>query len=278
MSQAAREIFSHWSFPIWLTVSFVVITVAYIRGWLVIRKTRPAQFSVQRLASFLAGVFVLWLALGSPLDGFADALLSAHMVEHLLLMSVVPPLLLCGLPVVPLLRGLPRFFLIPVVAPLIRVRFLRRFAAWLVTPLVAWMAMNLTFLGWHIPAAYDFALENEAWHAIEHLCFLVSSILFWWCIMQPWPSRAQRQNWVILFYLLAADVVNTMLSAFLAFCGRPVYVFYLRSPNPFHVSLSGDQTLGAAIMWVLGSVAFLVPATLITLRLTGWSPENGDST
>jgi cytochrome c oxidase assembly factor CtaG len=199
------------------------------------------------------------------------------MVEHLLLMSAVPPLLLYGLPVVPLLRGLPRFVLSSVAAPLIRVRLLRRFGHWLVTPLIAWLAMNLTLLGWHIPAAYDFALEHEVWHAVEHLCFLGSSILFWWSVMRPWPAQAQRPSWVILFYLLAADIVNTILSAFLAFCDRPVYVFYLHSPNPFQVSLSGDQTLGAAIMWVLGSVAFLVPVTWIAFRLMGRSPENAGS-
>ena len=266
-SVAAREIFTDWSLPIWLTLSILLTAAIYLRGWLAIRKTRPTQFTDLRLASFLGGLAVLWLAIGSPMDGFADALLSAHMVEHLLLMSAVPPLVLYGLPVVPLLRGLPSPILRWIVRPLLRVSPLRRFGHWLVTPLVAWLLMNLAFLGWHIPAAYDLALEHENWHAVEHLCFLGTSILFWWCILWPWPAETHRRNWGILIYLVAADVVNTMLAAFLAFCDRPVYRYYLDYPNPFGVDPLRDQVLGAVTMWVLGSLAFLAPAMLITLHL-----------
>ena len=269
MSDAVQDIFADWSIPVWLTGSILITAAIYLRGWLALRKTRRAQFNDLRLASFLSGLAVLWLAIGSPMDGFADALLSAHMIEHLLLMSVVPPLLLYGLPLVPLLRGLPAAFTRVVVGPLIRNPPLSRLAHWLVTPVVAWVAMNVTFLAWHVPSAYDFALEHENWHAVEHLCFLFSSLLFWWCILRPWPAQTHRRNWGILLYLVAADIVNTLLSAFLAFCGRPVYTFYLTHPNPFHVSPVDDQVLGAAIMWVLGSIIFLVPAMLITLELAG---------
>jgi putative membrane protein len=267
MSDAARDIFADWSLPIWLTLSIVLTAAIYIRGWLAIRKTRSTQFSDLRLASFLGGLAVLWLAIGSPMDGFADALLSAHMVEHLLLMSAVPPLLLYGLPVVPLLRGLPEPVRRWIVGPLLRRSWPRRFGHWLVTPIVAWLLMNLAFLGWHVPVAYDFALEHENWHVVEHLCFLGTSILFWWCILWPWPAQTHRRNWGILIYLVAADVVNTMLAAFLAFCDRPVYRYYLNHPNPFGVDPVQDQVLGAVIMWVLGSFAFLVPAMVITVRL-----------
>src|SRR6202161_3661803 len=107
MPPEIQAVFDDWSPPVFLTILTLLSAVVYIRGWFAIRKTRPEQFPDWRLASFLGGLAVLWLSIGSPMDGFADALLSAHMVEHLLLMSVVPPLLLYGLPVVPLLRGLP---------------------------------------------------------------------------------------------------------------------------------------------------------------------------
>jgi cytochrome c oxidase assembly factor CtaG len=269
MSPAAHEIFADWSLPIGLTLSMVFTAAIYVRGWFAIRRTRPAQFTMLRLASFLSGLVILWLSIGSPMDGFADALLSAHMVEHLLLMSVVPPLLLCGLPAVPLLRGLPAPLRRYIAAPLLRLSQLRRFGHWLLTPLVAWFAFNISFVGWHIPAAYDFALEHEHWHDVEHLCFLFTSILFWWCMLRPWPAQARRQTWGILFFLVSADIVNTILSASLAFCGRPVYSYYLDNPNPFHVVPLDDQVLGAVIMWVLGSLVFLIPAIAITLRFLG---------
>ena len=267
MSEAAQDVFRDWSIPFYLTLTIAVTAVIYLRGWFAIRQTRPLQFTKLRLASFLAGLGILWLAIGSPMDGFADALLSAHMIEHLLLMSAVPPLLLLGLPVVPLLRGLPKVFRRLVAGPLIRMRSLRRFAHWLVLPLVAWLAMNVTFLAWHVPKAYDFALEHENWHAVEHLCFLSTSLLFWWRILRPWPAAAHRRNWGMLIYLISADVVNTLLSASLAFCDRPVYRFYLDHPNRFHVLPLEDQVLGAVIMWVIGSLAFLIPAMFITVHL-----------
>lgn len=267
MSEITQEIFAEWSLPITLTFSIVVAALIYLRGWIAIRKTQRVQFSGLRLASFLGGLAVLWLAIGSPMDGFADALLSAHMVEHLLLMSAVPPLLLLGLPVVPLLRGLPKVILRWIVGPLVRLPRLRSLGHWLVTPSVAWIAMNVTFLAWHVPRAYDFALEHENWHAVEHLCFLSTSILFWWCILRPWPSARNQQSWGLLIYLISADVVNTLLSAFLAFCDRPVYQFYVGHPNPFNISPLEDQVLGAVIMWVVGSLAFLMPAIWITLCL-----------
>jgi len=267
MEAASRAIFEEWSPPILLTGILILVALVYVRGWLLIRRTRPLQFPGWRLVSFLLGIVTIWVAIASPLDGFADTLLSAHMVEHLLLMSFVPPLVLLGYPVVPLLRGLPRRITLYIVGPLIRQKSLRQLGHWLTSPLVAWLAMNLTFLVWHIPAAYDFALENEHWHEIEHMCFLGTSILFWWPLIRPWPSRAGGIGWFMLPYLALADIVNTALSAFLAFCERPVYGYYLREPNAFGISPVVDQRAGAAAMWVIGSMVFLVPAVGITYTL-----------
>jgi cytochrome c oxidase assembly factor CtaG len=262
-----QAIFEEWSPPIFLTTMVLLSAVIYTRGWFAIRKTRANQFPAWRLASFLSGLAVLWLAIGSPMDGFADALLSAHMVEHLLLMSFVPPLLLLGAPQVPLLRGLPRFMITGPLRPLLGWKALRNLGHFLVTPIVAWLLMNLLFLGWHVPSAYDFALEHENWHDFEHICFLGSSILFWWPLIRPWPTTSRYPGWLMLPYLVGADVVNTALSAFLAFCDRPVYSYYLTQPNEFHVSPLADQVVGAVIMWVVGSLIFLIPAFVITVKL-----------
>jgi putative membrane protein len=267
MSDGIESVFAEWSLPLLLTSIVVLTGGVYLRGWLAIRKTRPAQFTLLRLSYFLIGLAALWVAVASPLDGFADVLLSTHMVQHLLLMSVVPPLLLLGWPVVPLLRGLPGWILRPVVGPLLRLPALRRLWRWLISPPVAWITMNVIFISWHVPAAYDFALKHEHWHAFEHVCFLAGSLAFWWCIVRPWPTRQRGNSWGLLLYLLSADLVNTAISAFLAFCDWPVYRYYLTQPNPFHVSPLSDQVLGAVIMWVVGSFVFLAPAILITYRL-----------
>lgn len=275
MSSEIRAIFASWSPPTEISVAVAFVAAVYARGWYAIRKTRAIYFTGWRLTAFLLGMLVLWLSIGSPIDAFADVLLSAHMVQHLLLMSVVPPLLLLGAPVVPLLRGLPRWVVKTVLRPFFVWAFLRRVGHFLIEPIVAWLAMNLAFLIWHVPVAYDYALRHENWHDFEHICFLTTSLLFWWVIIHPWPSQIRTSNWMMLLYLMSADIVNTVLSAFLAFCDKPVYPFYITGPNPFHVSPLSDQVLGAVIMWVFGSFVFLVPAILITVQLL--APERANT-
>jgi len=262
-----RAVFEEWSPPILPTLLAIVSALLYGLGWFAIRRTRRAQFPARRLCAFLAGVAIIWIAIASPLDGFADALLSAHMVEHLLLMSFAPPLLLLGWPQVPMLRGLKRIGLTNLFGFLLRSAGLRAFGRLLIHPATAWLAMNLTFLIWHVPRAYDFALEHERWHDFEHTCFLGSSILFWWPLVRPWPTASRRLGWFALPYLVSADVVNTALSAMLAFCDRPVYSYYVAESNPFHVSPLHDQVAGAVIMWVVGSLVFLVPVPVLVVRL-----------
>jgi cytochrome c oxidase assembly factor CtaG len=267
MSPEYRAIFNDWSPPIFLTTALLLTAILYTRGWYAIRKTRPALFPTWRLVTFSLGIATIWVSIASPMDGFADALLSAHMVEHLLLMSFVPPLLLLGYPQVPLLRGIPHAITVRLLAPFLRMKWLRTLGHFLTKPVVAWLAMNLTFLAWHLPAAYDFALEHEHWHEFEHICFLATSILFWWPLIRPWPTTSLYPGWIMLPYLVAADIVNTALSAFLAFCDRPVYTYYLQRPNLFRIGPLSDQRAGAVIMWVLGSLIFLIPAVFVTMRL-----------
>ncbi|MEO6910058.1 MAG: cytochrome c oxidase assembly protein [Edaphobacter sp.] len=272
MAADIQSTIAAWEPSYWLSASVLVASVVYCRGWLAIRKTRPVQFPLWRLNAFLLAMAILWLAIGSPLDAFADAMLSAHMIEHLLLMSVVPPLVWLSNPVVPMLRGLPRWLLKRVLGPLIRIRRLRRFTHWLVRPRIAWIILNVIFLGWHVPAAYDFALRYEGWHIVEHMCFLFASLLFWWPIIRPWPTGGHVYTWGLILYLLSADVVNSALSAFLAFCTRPMYPYYFTEPNPFQLSPLSDQVIGAVIMWIFGSIVFLIPAVYITLRLLQPAP------
>lgn len=273
MPTATQAILAAWSPPLGLTVGVILVSAIYVRGWTAIRKTRPRYFSSARLACFLSGMAILWLAIASPIDGFADVLLSAHMVQHFLLMSAVPPLVLLGAPVVPLLRGLPRWMIKRFLGPLIAQRWLRSVGHFLVAPVFAWFSFNLIFLAWHLPIAYDFALSNENVHDFEHICFLVTSLLFWYVVLHPWPSRTRSNSWMILLYLLSADIVNTALSAFLAFCNRPIYQFYIAGPNPFHISALTDQVAAGVIMWVLNSIVFLVPAMLLTMQLAGSGPR-----
>src|SRR5215471_8129658 len=212
-------------------------------------------------------VLALILAIASPLHAYADLLLTAHMLQHLLLMLIVPPLLLAGAPYLPLLRGLPRRVVKHGLGPFLAWSALWCYGRRLTHPLTAWFAFVLTSTAWHVPVLYELALRTPGWHEVEHLCFVATALLFWWPVIQPWPSRPQGPRWVLLPYLFLADVQNTILAAFLTFCERVLYPTYATAPRLTAMTALDDQAAAGAIMWVLGSVAFLIPAAYITIQV-----------
>jgi cytochrome c oxidase assembly factor CtaG len=266
VTEVLQPVFQNWDFPPIVTTLLAVTAAIYIRGWIKIRRTRPHLFPSWRLACFLAGIASLVIAVASPLDTLGDKLLFLHMAQHYVFMSVAPPLIALAAPVVPMLRGLPRWFVRPVLGPLLRMRWLRRFFHGLVGLRPAWLLMNLSYLGWHIPAAYEFALSSENWHNCEHACFFFSSLLFWWPIIEPWPFQLRSNRWLLLPYLLSADILNTAVSALLVFGGRVFYPSYAVEPRLFGISALTDQAAAGAFMWVFGSTVFLIPTFVITMQ------------
>ena len=269
VSQAA---WGSWTFPFWATFGLLATALLYLRGWSRIRRTRPLIFPPWRACCFLGGLLALWIAIASPLDTLDSLLLIAHMTQHLILMSVVPPLLLLGAPAVPLLRGLPQSVLRDGLGPFFRTPILHRLIRLLTHPVFAWLAMNLAYIGWHVPQAYELALRSPGWHEVEHACFLVTSLLFWFPVIQPWPSESRGSRWAMLPYLVGADLVNTALAAFLTFAGRVIYPSYANGPRLFGLSALGDQVAAGALMWVIGSIFYLVPLAGIAIHLL--SPQS----
>jgi putative membrane protein len=219
-----------------------------------------------RLIAFLSGMVGLFVAVASPLDTFSETLLSMHMAQHFVLMSVAPPLIVMGSPVVPLLRGSPRWIVRTIAGTVFRSSALRWARHRLSGLGFAWLSMNLAYVCWHIPRAYEFALSSESWHNFEHLCFFLTSIQFWWPVVLPWPSRRRFETWMLSPYLLTADLVNTVISASLCFSGRLLYPSYARVERPFGIDALRDQISAGAFMWVFGSVVFLIPAIALTVR------------
>jgi len=259
------ELFTRWDVP-WLpTVGLVLVALTYATGWARARRTRPAELPPWRLAAFLSGLASIFVAISSPLDTFSETLLFMHMAQHFVLMSIAPPLLVLGAPVVPLLRGTPRLT-IRMLRPLFRSRVTHQLLSHPQRILFAWLAMNAAYVGWHVPAAYEFALQSENWHNVEHACFLFTSVLFWWPVVRPWPSRPIKSQLVLIPYLACADLVNTGVSAFLCFSGRLVYPSYADVQRPFLLSALNDQIAAGAFMWVFGSMVFLIPVALIIMR------------
>jgi cytochrome c oxidase assembly factor CtaG len=134
-------------------------------------------------------------------------------------------------------------------------------------PVVCWLAATAALVGWHVPAAFTLGLQSEAWHAVEHACFLASGFLFWWPVVQPWPSVPRWPRWSILIYLFLATLPCDILSAFLAFCDRVVYPVYLSTPKHFGFSALEDQECAGALMWTCVTVAYLIAAAILTAQL-----------
>ncbi len=267
METSWQSFLTDWDIPIGVTCALVAVGVVYVRGWLALRRSRPATLPVWRLVAFLSGLLALFIAVSSSLDTFSETLLFMHMAQHFVLMSVAPPLIVLGSPFVPMLRGLPRWLIRKAGGPLFRSPIVHQAQSFLSRLPIAWLAMNLTYVGWHVPKAYEFALSSENWHNFEHLCFFVTSVLFWWPVLQPWPMRRTFNQWMIIPYLLTSDLVNTGLSAFLCFSGRLLYPSYALEERPFGIDALRDQVAAGASMWVFGSLVFVVPAIYLTARI-----------
>ncbi|HXJ13135.1 MAG TPA: cytochrome c oxidase assembly protein [Candidatus Limnocylindrales bacterium] len=246
----------------------LVPAIFYFRGW---RRLRLASaigaLPAWRAGSFLAGLCLIWLAIGSPLALLDEQLLTAHMVQHLLLMTIAPAFILLGAPVMPMLHGLPQPFVRSVVGPLFRWSPLQFIGRVLTRPEVCWLAAAAALVGWHVPAIFNLALQSEGWHIAEHSSFLVAGFLFWWPVIQPWPSVPLWPKWTILLYLFSATLPCDILSAYLTFCERVVYPAYLNASRPFGMSALEDQECAGALMWACVTIIYLIPAAQITTTL-----------
>jgi putative membrane protein len=204
-----------------------------------------------RLAAFIGGLLSLWIAVGSPLATMDHHLLTAHMAQHLLLMTVAAPLILIGAPAITLPQGLNR---------------LRVFGRIVTHPVFCWLAATAAVIGWHVPALFELGMRSARWHAFEHASFFAAGILFWLPVVQPWPSVARWPRWSIPLYLFLATLPCDALSAFLTFCGRVVYPHYETAHRLFDISPLGDQECAGALMWVWVTFVYLVPAAVITIQ------------
>ncbi|MEO6847279.1 MAG: cytochrome c oxidase assembly protein [Chthoniobacterales bacterium] len=269
MNSAFEAAFGSWTFQPWAACGLLAVAFIYLRGWWRLKGMLPRRFTGMRASSFLLGLLVLYAAIASPLDAFANLLLQVHMIQHLILIMVVPPLLWMGVPYLPILCGLPRIFVREAIGPLLIWKPVKSLGSFFTHPVIAWTLFVLMNVGWHVPFFYELALHSTAWHQVEHICFLSAALLFWWPIVQPWPSRPVWPRWTMLPYLLLADIQNTALGAFLSFCEEVIYPTYANVPHLGSLTALQDQAAAGVIMWVPGAIVFLIPITVIVLQMMG---------
>lgn len=281
MLSPAQAALLSWSIPPAATFALVLTALIYLRGWMLMRRARVPFVPAWRAGCFLLGLFSLWFALASPLDTFSGFLLTAHMLQHMVLMMVAPPLILLSAPLIPLVRGLPVFGAREFAGPFLNSRWATRVGDFLIHPATALIIMGAAMFAWHTPRLYEMALASSGWHEVEHACFFLASLIFWWPVIQPWPSPhligptpgapersspLQRARWVAIPYLLIGDLQNSVVAAILVFSDRLIYPSYAVMPRLFGLPALADQVASGAIMWVMGSTVFLIPACVIAVQ------------
>jgi putative membrane protein len=256
-----------WSMPIGLTLVLMVVALVYWRGWYQLRNALPRLVSGWRLAAFMSGLLSLWVAVASPLAMMDHQLLTVHMTQHLLLMTVAAPLVLLGAPVIALLQSLPQRLRHSVIARLLRWLPVHSVGRIITQPAFCWLASTVTVIGWHVPTLFQLGMHSQGWHGVEHTSFFVAGLLFWWPVVRPWPSLTRLSQWSVPLYLFLATVPCDALSAFLTFCNRVVYPHYLSAHRHFNISALGDQERAGALMWVWVTFVYLVPAAAVTIQM-----------
>jgi putative membrane protein len=240
----------------------ICVAVLYAIGGRQLPRAGSIAAQRWRTASFVAGLAAIVVALDSPIDELADELLWVHMVQHLLLLMVAPPLLALARPWNRVWHGLPLELRRRIARAVVggrRWRPARRAAAVLAGAVASWLVFNLTFVAWHVPWAYDLTLRSPPIHALEHLLFFAVGLLFWTRVIDSSPWRSRLPAAARAAYLAAAMVVGWVLAIVLAVAASPLYAPYAaEASRPGGISALADQQLAAGVMWVPGSIPFTV--------------------
>jgi cytochrome c oxidase assembly factor CtaG len=252
----------------------LVAAALYARGYAALARRMPDRFGPWRIVSFMAGSAVMLIAASPVLDELSHALLQAHMSQHMMLMLIAPPLLWMGAPVAPILLGLPKAIRHSVALALAW-RPIRGSITRLTHPIPSWTLFVIVFWGWHAPALYDLALESDVWHHVEHACFIGTALLFWRPVVLAWPARSPWPRWAMVPYLVLADMQNNVMAAIFTFSDRVIYPAYAAVAGNTGASALEDQTIAGLIMWVPGSLLFLVP--VVWLVVTALMPPTRSS-
>lgn len=227
-----------------------------------------------RPISYLGGLLAIGLALMSPIDILSQQLFLMHMIQHLLLIMVAPPLLLIANPLPFILWGLPdrlRQKIGGAISRLLhRESASRRWLRTLTSPGIVWLFTVFAIVGWHDPALYNAALRIEWVHDLEHLFFFAAGMCYWWHVTGAGP-RIHKQFGPVgrIAFALAAVPPNMTLGVILAFAREPVYTYYLNVPRLWNVSVLDDQRIGGIIMWIPGSMMYIMTALILASRLLG---------
>jgi putative membrane protein len=194
------------------------------------------------------------IALVSPLDTLSNQMFSAHMLQHMLLVYLAPPLLLAGTPAW-------------LLGPALEVAWFRRGLVLVTRPIPAIIIFNLVLIFWHMPQMWDAALVDSSVHGLEHLTFLAAGLIAWWPIFSPVPEVPRLSYPAQCLYLFVQSLVPAIIGAFVTFSGIVIYPLYAEYPKLWGLTPLVDQQIAGLLMKLLGTVFLWV---LVSIRFFQW--------
>jgi cytochrome c oxidase assembly factor CtaG len=246
---------TQWNLEPSILIGTALITGLYLYAIGPLRKRHFPNEPIRtgQTIAFLSGMLIMFLALVSPLDELGDSyLFSAHMIQHLCLMVVGPPLLLLGTPEW-------------MVKLAFRSRIIFQVAKVMTYPVVAFVLFNVDFWLWHAPPLYNATLENQTIHILEHLTFIIFSLCYWWPIFSPSKDLPPLPIGGQILYLFLSGMPSVVLGAGLTF-SPPLYAPYIAAPRIWGISAATDQQLGGLIMWVPVSIYYIIIMSVLFIR------------
>jgi cytochrome c oxidase assembly factor CtaG len=248
------------------TGAIAITAAVYVRGRLRLGTASADAIPAWRAASFLLGMAAVWVAVASPVTISDRRMLTGHMIQHLLLMTIASPLIWLGSPVEAVWNGLP-WRVRNTLLPAIRQPSAAWIGSWTTRPAFCWMAAVAALVVWHVPAIFALGMQSETWHAIELASFLAAGLLFWWPVIQPLPRDSAEPQWAMVVYLFLATLPCDVLSGLLVFSERVAYPVYLCTPQRAGFSALDDQQCAGALMWTCVTVVYLAAGTILAMRL-----------
>jgi putative membrane protein len=252
-------------FSLHASVVIGIVALALLYAWRarVHAREGPPPLGSAKPTVLAIALLTLFLSLNGWLHDLSDSyLFSAHMVQHLLLALVVAPLLI---------MATPGWMLRPALAS----RPVRIAARWATNPLHAFAIFNVVFAAWHLPVLYNLAMAHHNLHIVQHLMFLVASVLMWWPILSPLPELPRLANPLQMLYLFLMSIPMSIVAVYIAYADSVLYPAYASAPRIWGISPMQDQLIGGLIMWIPGGLYFFSVISVIFFR---WQQHDGDET
>lgn len=247
-----------WTLQPGVLIGAVLVGGVYLRRWLAVRSVsdHPAKDApVWRLCCFVGSIAVALIALVSPVDSLADDLFFMHMVQHMLLLDLVPILAILGLTKV-ILRPVTRV-----------ISDMERQAGPLAHPAFAVLLYVTVIWAWHIPAAYDLALRHSTVHVLEHTSFVVAGSLYWWHVLSPIRARMRLGGMGPVAYMGTTKLFVGVLGMGLAFAPAALYPYYVDHARVWGISAVEDQSIAGIVMAVEQSVVMGLALAILFMRM-----------